>query len=244
MLWFGESWGAPACDPTDHAMTPVGRHCSRCEVAIVEGDQGFLIPTMTPTAIARNEALSAMHLDCFLRTIGIEDPRAERRAAAAGRQREYASVIEAAAALGEIVEHWEDGDVLVRRPDGVCEVVWAPTTVSPRERIAKLELRLTGLLNARSYARRQVAKAEDQALKLRQAASDALASQGRVTVAVNRGDVVGVFSDEGTARQHVFTLGEVKAPRFVACVVDELARAVDAPSASDRENSAGGSNEA
>lgn len=54
--WFGESWGAPCCDPADHARTPVGEACAFCEEPIADGDRGFA--TGLPT-----------HLECTLRSV-------------------------------------------------------------------------------------------------------------------------------------------------------------------------------
>lgn len=48
----------------------------------------------------------------------------------------------------EIIEHWEGGHILVRRPDGMVEVRWSPDT-DERERVRLLEARLTSMLNAR-----------------------------------------------------------------------------------------------
>lgn len=73
--WFGDSWGAPCCDPNDHAPTPVGQACMHCREPIKLGDQGLihavghfneerpLTWTMEPT-----------HVDCYLRTIQQHGP--------------------------------------------------------------------------------------------------------------------------------------------------------------------------
>lgn len=65
--WFGESWGAPACDPDRHKPTPVGDQCISCAQDILDGDQGMIIPF----AGMRPAVLGAHHLDCFLREIGV-----------------------------------------------------------------------------------------------------------------------------------------------------------------------------
>lgn len=44
MKWFGESWGAPICDPKYHWLTPTGRPCLGCGKPIADGDQGFMVP--------------------------------------------------------------------------------------------------------------------------------------------------------------------------------------------------------
>lgn len=73
--WFGESWGAPVCDPRAHVETPVDRRCfghdhlhpaGRSEL-IEEGDQGVMIPyqAFKPTSIA-------YHLDCWLHEVGAD----------------------------------------------------------------------------------------------------------------------------------------------------------------------------
>jgi hypothetical protein len=42
--WFGESWGAPICDDTQHVETPDGEACPVCSHSIRPGDQGFELP--------------------------------------------------------------------------------------------------------------------------------------------------------------------------------------------------------
>ena len=44
MKWFGDSWGAPVCDPLDHMPTQEGSRCGYCEQDITRDDRGFLIP--------------------------------------------------------------------------------------------------------------------------------------------------------------------------------------------------------
>ena len=63
--WFGESWGAPVCEESQHLPTPVGDLCTECAQPITEDDQGLLIPFagMTPAV------LCSYHLTCFLSTI-------------------------------------------------------------------------------------------------------------------------------------------------------------------------------
>lgn len=70
-MWFGESWGASACNPRQRMTTPVGKECDRdlggCGCPIVAGDQGVVLPCMDddgtiPTTIA-------VHLDCWLRIV-------------------------------------------------------------------------------------------------------------------------------------------------------------------------------
>lgn len=60
--WFGESWGAPVCEPERHKPTPVGVKCPTCDVPIAEDDQGMLIP------LVRDQGweLEPYHYTCFL----------------------------------------------------------------------------------------------------------------------------------------------------------------------------------
>ena len=64
MKWFGNSWGAPACEPEDHVETPVGKSCLWCREPIEAGDQGFLIPHL-----GRTVTLEPHHLECQIRSI-------------------------------------------------------------------------------------------------------------------------------------------------------------------------------
>lgn len=64
MKWFGQSWGAPACEPGDRVETPVGRLCLWCQEPIAAGDQGFLIPHVDTTI-----TLKPHHLECQIRSI-------------------------------------------------------------------------------------------------------------------------------------------------------------------------------
>jgi len=61
MLWFGESWGAPVCEPQRHAPTPVGGLCIECDTPIREGDTGFV----SSNGVQR----LFYHRVCFLRTV-------------------------------------------------------------------------------------------------------------------------------------------------------------------------------
>lgn len=56
MPWFGESWGAPVCDPAEHVETPFGAVCIHCDELIDEDDAGFVYMN-GPVA----------HRDCFIR---------------------------------------------------------------------------------------------------------------------------------------------------------------------------------
>lgn len=73
--WFGESWGAPICDPRAHIPTPVDWACAghdhlhdRAHPGMIRaGDQGVTIPSWPgpPTVIA-------YHLRCWLHEIGAD----------------------------------------------------------------------------------------------------------------------------------------------------------------------------
>jgi hypothetical protein len=75
LRWFGESWGAPVCDPRAHVATPVGLTClghphmheGRSEV-VEPGDQGVTMPFVRH----RRVDTVAYHLDCWLHEIGAD----------------------------------------------------------------------------------------------------------------------------------------------------------------------------
>lgn len=69
MMWFGPSWGAPVCEPSRSAATPVGQACDGggCPRLIADSDQGVLVPRADAPGSA-----GAYHLTCWLRAIGIE----------------------------------------------------------------------------------------------------------------------------------------------------------------------------
>lgn len=70
--WFGESWGAPACDPETFVPTPVGWRCighahmhnALRPERIEDGDQGVTMPGPG--------GLVAYHLDCWLHEVGAD----------------------------------------------------------------------------------------------------------------------------------------------------------------------------
>lgn len=79
-MWFGESWGAPMCEPDEHAPTPVGVLCFQCEEAVEEGDKGVLMRSGDEEIIARldpdgvmrkveGEVYVAAHIECHLRSV-------------------------------------------------------------------------------------------------------------------------------------------------------------------------------
>jgi hypothetical protein len=65
--WFGPSWGALVCDPANHMATPVGEKCLDCKKVFVDGDQGMTIPHASDEGVD----LRSIHIDCFLREIGV-----------------------------------------------------------------------------------------------------------------------------------------------------------------------------
>jgi len=70
MKWFGESWGAPVCEPEEHIETPVGEPCGYCDEPIAEGDIGFRMPFVSdPSGIGHMDA----HHACLLRVIGVHE---------------------------------------------------------------------------------------------------------------------------------------------------------------------------
>jgi hypothetical protein len=44
MKWFGESWGAPVCDPENHVPVPIHHECIHCGDPIEPDDQGLILP--------------------------------------------------------------------------------------------------------------------------------------------------------------------------------------------------------
>src|SRR5258708_5208550 len=65
MQWFGKSWGAPICDPQDHAETPVGQLCSWCTETIEANDAGVIIPHLED----RRTTMRPQHYECFIRQV-------------------------------------------------------------------------------------------------------------------------------------------------------------------------------
>lgn len=76
LRWFGESWGAPVCDPRTHIETPVGKLCKGHDhthkdwddQVIREGDQGVTVPYQGPDGVKP----LPYHLDCWLHEIGAD----------------------------------------------------------------------------------------------------------------------------------------------------------------------------
>lgn len=68
--WFGQSWGAPCCEPEDHVPTPIGRPCLRCREPIREGDQGLVQPLLALGEVS----IEPLHIECFLRSVRPHGP--------------------------------------------------------------------------------------------------------------------------------------------------------------------------
>jgi len=67
MHWFGQSWGAPVCDPNLQVDVPVGQFCAGpCGKAIGPADTGVIIPLLSREADATD---SAYHLQCFVSVV-------------------------------------------------------------------------------------------------------------------------------------------------------------------------------
>lgn len=72
--WFGKSWGAPCCEPKDHAATPAWVQCHRCKEVIMPDDQGLITPLATAPGNALAPTMLAEHIDCFLWHINPHGP--------------------------------------------------------------------------------------------------------------------------------------------------------------------------
>lgn len=64
--WFGQSWGAPCCDPDDHVATPVFMACLHCKEPILPDAQGLMMPLVESPERC---SICAVHLDCYLQRI-------------------------------------------------------------------------------------------------------------------------------------------------------------------------------
>lgn len=67
--WFGQSWGAPACEPEDHIPVPVGSLCLQCKEPILVHDQGVTMPLVSLEGEEYVTRSLAYHLDCWLKHI-------------------------------------------------------------------------------------------------------------------------------------------------------------------------------
>lgn len=66
MKWFGDSWGAPICQPEEWAPTPTHKACLECSEDIRLGDRGFLVP------YSKDGSYVAFHLQCMLGSVGAD----------------------------------------------------------------------------------------------------------------------------------------------------------------------------
>lgn len=64
--WFGETWGARACDPAKHVPPPVGRECIGCKGPIVAEDRGHIQPV-----IGQPELDVVWHHECLMKNLGL-----------------------------------------------------------------------------------------------------------------------------------------------------------------------------
>lgn len=65
MKWFGESWGAPVCEPDDHVDRP-DASCVYCMKPLIVGDQGLVVPF----AGGPGDPIEvAFHRKCFMRSV-------------------------------------------------------------------------------------------------------------------------------------------------------------------------------
>jgi hypothetical protein len=72
MKWFGESWGAPVNEDTQHVGTPVGEYCAQCGDPIQEKDKGLVMPHVERGQLHANVSVQRpWHLRCFLKNIGV-----------------------------------------------------------------------------------------------------------------------------------------------------------------------------
>lgn len=69
MKWFGENWGAKLCEEGEHVETPVGKCCTLCNQAVVDGDDGIVVPCVRETV-----TLEPTHRVCLARAIFGGDP--------------------------------------------------------------------------------------------------------------------------------------------------------------------------
>lgn len=70
--WFGESWGAPICDPRANIPAPIDQNCLACHLPIKSNDQG--VGTLSYGIEHSVDGYVYYHLDCFLAEIGVPLP--------------------------------------------------------------------------------------------------------------------------------------------------------------------------
>ncbi len=69
MKWFGESWGAPCCESDGRVEAPVGDLCVKCELPIMDGDRGFLIPFVDRQEGEPYVTDEPWHFGCFMESV-------------------------------------------------------------------------------------------------------------------------------------------------------------------------------
>ncbi len=68
MKWFGESWGAPVCQPEDHVAGLPDAPCTCCNRAFVEGDIGVIVPLIGGPGDPKDVGY---HHACFMESLGL-----------------------------------------------------------------------------------------------------------------------------------------------------------------------------
>lgn len=68
--WFGQSWGAPVCDPARYLDVPDGSACIDCLDPILRSDAGLAVPFVYEVG---SVTLTYHHIACWLR--GLEPLR-------------------------------------------------------------------------------------------------------------------------------------------------------------------------
>lgn len=70
-LYFGTPWDVPAVEDANPAPTPVGEACWYCTVAVVEGDQGFIMPGLDVAEDGTTVVCAPMpiHRECMLASV-------------------------------------------------------------------------------------------------------------------------------------------------------------------------------
>jgi hypothetical protein len=58
--WFGQSWGAPVCDPATKTAIPLDHLCDQCGLKFLVTDRGLLVRSLGP------EPYVYYHFDCFM----------------------------------------------------------------------------------------------------------------------------------------------------------------------------------
>lgn len=69
VLFFGERWDAPVVDDATQVSTPVGQPCYVCDEAVVDGDRGFVRPTVRMVDGEPTAAAEPVHAECDLRMV-------------------------------------------------------------------------------------------------------------------------------------------------------------------------------